>query len=142
MITYSVYSYYDAEGGLLYVGFTGQGHRRQHQHATPGSQQPWWPLVATSEIEHFASEWDARTREKQLIQERRPAWNTTYNDASVRGQINYRIPRAVDQCGLEHKGVMGRPSPIAIWTELGYELWLYWELGMTADYLDQTTKEN
>ena len=61
--TTCVYQYYDADGSLLYVGITGRGIKRSHEHAR---SKDWWPLTTGCHIEHFESRDAALAREAYL----------------------------------------------------------------------------
>lgn len=69
----SVYTYYDALGHILYVGVTGRGVKRGQEHART---KEWWPLVATSTVEHFETRERALAEESYLIRYHQPPYNT------------------------------------------------------------------
>jgi hypothetical protein len=73
---WTVYRYYDAVGRLLYVGLTGQGHGRGHDHRRTA---PWWPLVARGEFEHFTDATEALNHETALIASLAPLYNRAEN---------------------------------------------------------------
>lgn len=73
---WTVYRYYDAVGRLLYVGLTGQGHGRGHDHRRTA---PWWPLVARGEFEHFTHATEALNHETALIASLAPLYNRAEN---------------------------------------------------------------
>jgi hypothetical protein len=73
---WTVYRYYDAVGRLLYVGLTGQGHGRGHDHRRTA---PWWPLVACGEFEHFTDATEALNHETALIASLAPLYNRAEN---------------------------------------------------------------
>lgn len=68
----SLYRYFDASGGLLYLGITAGSTRRMHQHAATA---PWWPLTATCAIEHHQTRAGARAAELAAIAIEDPPWN-------------------------------------------------------------------
>jgi predicted GIY-YIG superfamily endonuclease len=76
----SVYRYYDENNVLLYVGYTTQGSRRNHQHA---GDKTWWPFVARQEVDHFSSVDEAKKREVELIRHYRPPFNKQHNPDSA-----------------------------------------------------------
>lgn len=76
----SVYRYYDENNVLLYVGYTTQGPRRNHQHA---ADKAWWPYVARQEVDHFDTVDDAKRREVELIRHYRPPFNKQHNPDSA-----------------------------------------------------------
>lgn len=69
----SVYRYFDSAGQLLYVGITGRGVTRQFEHAR---SKEWWPLVATSDVTHFATRKAALAEEAYQIRWNQPPFNT------------------------------------------------------------------
>jgi hypothetical protein len=69
---WTVYRYYDAAGRLLYIGVTGQGHWRTHQHRRAA---PWWPSVVRAEFEHFTDGVAAFEHETALIARLAPLHN-------------------------------------------------------------------
>lgn len=72
----SVYRYYDKTGVLLYVGITSRATARQREH---NADKEWWAFVARQEVEHFPSRGAASDREKGLIRQFRPPFNTHHN---------------------------------------------------------------
>lgn len=75
----SVYRYYDENNVLLYVGYTTQGPKRNHQHA---SDKTWWPFVARQEVDHYETVDEAKKHEVQLIRHYRPPFNKQHNPDS------------------------------------------------------------
>jgi hypothetical protein len=73
---YTVYFYYGLGDRLLYVGFTGRGHRRSQEHVRKAK---WWPLVSRAEFEQFSSEWAALQAEKAFIAYCNPLFNVADN---------------------------------------------------------------
>jgi hypothetical protein len=73
---WTVYLYYDASGELLYVGLTGQGHGRGHDHRRTA---PWWSLVTRGEFEHFTDATEALNHETALIASLAPLYNRAEN---------------------------------------------------------------
>ena len=57
---------------LLYVGYTRRLKCRLREHAR---QRPWWPEVTDVQSEGFATEDEARQREKELWAGGRPKYN-------------------------------------------------------------------
>lgn len=72
----TVYRFYDRAGTLLYVGITGAGRARGEQHSRNAE---WWPFVARQEVEHVSNRVIAERREKELIHQFRPPFNTQHN---------------------------------------------------------------
>jgi hypothetical protein len=89
---WTVYRYYDATGRLLYVGLTGQGYGRAHDHRRTA---PWWPLVVRGEFEHFADGLGALGRETALIASLAPLYNRADNPGRVPARLGR--PRRVDR---------------------------------------------
>jgi hypothetical protein len=89
---WTVYRYYDAAGRLLYVGLTGQGYGRAHDHRRTA---PWWPLVVRGEFEHFADGLGALGRETALIASLAPLYNRADNPGRVPARLGR--PRRVDR---------------------------------------------
>lgn len=71
----SVYLYYDKHDLLIYVGITHRGIVRNQEH----SSKPWWPYVTRQDVEHFDSRPAAEARERELIRQFRPPFNTQHN---------------------------------------------------------------
>ena len=67
-----VYLAYDADGRLLYVGFSTNLATRVGPHR---ANSRWWPLVRRLEVEHFLTVADARDRERELIRTLQPPFN-------------------------------------------------------------------
>ncbi len=72
----SVYRYYDKHGFLIYVGITNQGIARNRQHNT---SKDWWRHVVSQQVEHLDSRESALARERELIIECSPAFNSQHN---------------------------------------------------------------
>lgn len=68
-----LYSAYDANGVLLYVGITSTGLRRHREH---GREQAWWPEVARIDVEHFATRAEVLKAESERIASLQPPYNT------------------------------------------------------------------
>lgn len=75
----SVYRYYDRHDLLIYVGITARGVTRNREH---NSRAAWWPYVVRQEVEHYDTRTLAEEREKALILEFRPPFNTQHNPDS------------------------------------------------------------
>lgn len=99
----SVYTYYDSAGEVLYVGVTARGHQRAQQHERT---KPWWPLVASSSVEHFPDRDSALREERRLIHYWRPPHNTQHRPANA-------APRRATAQALPihaYRSLMGRTS--------------------------------
>lgn len=75
----SVYRYYDRHAVLIYVGITDRDIRRNLEH---NKKAAWWPYVVRQEVDHFESRPEALAREKELIRQFRPPFNTQHNPDS------------------------------------------------------------
>lgn len=64
--------------GVLYVGITGKNIRRLHAHSKAAT---WWELAASVSLEHFCDREAAEARERQLIRQLDPPYNTTHRVA-------------------------------------------------------------
>lgn len=69
----AVYRFYDNAGALIYVGITNNPSRRWALHA---HEKPWWGDVTLREVEWFTTREEAEAVESQLIDSRRPKWNS------------------------------------------------------------------
>lgn len=69
-----VYEFFDASATCIYVGATRNFGKRVSQHR---KTQPWWSDVDESRtvVTFFTSAWDARERERELIETRIPEHN-------------------------------------------------------------------
>lgn len=97
---FAVYRLFDAAGGLLYVGQTGNLRRRIFTHRR---QQPWADDIATIEAAWFDTREAALTEEKALIAGLRPAHNRPPG-----GRPQYR-PRRAERA--ERTIVITNPAP-------------------------------
>jgi excinuclease UvrABC nuclease subunit len=70
--THSVYIAKDEDHRVLYVGSTGRGIARFHEHA--GSSR-WWPLMSEMEWRHRDSRREALALERRLITQLQPIYN-------------------------------------------------------------------
>lgn len=68
----TLYRFFDADGQLLYVGISARGAARWSEHA---GDKPWWPKVAQTTTEHFASRPEAAAAETEAIRTERPRHN-------------------------------------------------------------------
>lgn len=109
----SVYRYYDDAGVLLYVGITGRGTQRNSEHAR---RAEWWPHVARQDVDHLASRSDALIRERDLITELQPPFNTQHNVDPRQAVQTYWAARSLHESA---------PSPVELHQELGGEVPVY-----------------
>lgn len=72
----SVYKYYDAQGTLLYIGYTKRGASRNIEHA---KAKEWWPFVARQDVSHFDTCEAALEFERKTIGKYRPPFNKHHN---------------------------------------------------------------
>ena len=71
MTTWHVYQL-RSDTELLYVGYSRQLKKRMRQHRL---EKPWWPEVTQTRSEEFATEDEARQREKELWASEQPKYN-------------------------------------------------------------------
>src|SRR5215813_7760844 len=69
--TWHVYQF-RSDTELLYVGYTRRPDQRLRQHK---HEKPWWPEVTDIRWEEFATEGEARQREKELWAAEHPKYN-------------------------------------------------------------------
>lgn len=98
-----VYQYYDTSGRLLYVGITGRGLKRSHEHAR---KKDWWPLTTGCTIEHYQTRAEALDREAYLIAAYKPEYNTQGKQRSVTAFA--KPPNAADLITNEQAQQMGK----------------------------------
>lgn len=85
-----VYRFRDASGRLLYVGATSAGPKRWGEHALV---QPWWPEVATVQVEHHDSLDAAFAAEASAIRTEDPLHNHVHTHrATVKREVKPRRP--------------------------------------------------
>lgn len=68
----AVYTLYDRNDTLIYVGISNLPQQRWKEHA---AKQPWWPEVVTREIEWFDTRAEAERQEVRCIAARHPRHN-------------------------------------------------------------------
>jgi len=90
----SVYTYFDDNEVLIYVGITSRGMQRQREH---NNDKAWWPFVARQSVEHFPSSPAAHLREIELIQKNQPPFNSQHNPHHIAMERLYRHTRDVPQ---------------------------------------------
>lgn len=71
----AVYVLLDKDGVVLYVGISINVENRFKAHHI----RHWWPLVASTRIEHFDDHWSAQQRELVLIRDLQPIHNIQHN---------------------------------------------------------------
>lgn len=74
----TVYSFFAADGSLLYVGCSKSPVQRIGNHRS----KAWWPQVVRAEFEHFDSVEDALDRERVLISTLHPHYNSRSKTAT------------------------------------------------------------
>jgi hypothetical protein len=86
----ALYSYYDGEEILLYVGITDDLAAREWSHVQSSS---WMEFATRSTIERFPNRKAALGEEKRRIKAERPLFNSQHNDdpAAVRRLVEYLI---------------------------------------------------
>lgn len=104
---HAVYRMFDAERHLLYVGRTGNAGQRFGDH----SMKRWFPLVATIELEWFATQAEAVLVERRAIRTEHPRYNIAEtpraHTSAARRDIQLRfgtspLPRPVSRQGSVH----------------------------------------
>ena len=85
METWHVYQLH-SDTELLYVGYTRWLKRRLRDHRR---EKPWWPEVIEVRSEEFATEDEARQREKELWVDGRPKYNKNSPFRTVEEQAVY-----------------------------------------------------
>lgn len=68
----TLYRFFDAAGGLLYVGITNRGRRRVHEHS---KTKDWWHRVDHATFEHFRTRLAALDAEARAITDEGPEHN-------------------------------------------------------------------
>lgn len=84
----TLYRFYDAEDGLLYIGVTSVGPSRwsDHEH-----HRTWWAMVDRAATEHYPDRASALAAEKAAIAAEHPPWNTQHRfPRSVKAQRSKR----------------------------------------------------
>lgn len=70
-----LYRMYDASRRLLYVGLTMNVSQR---FATHRGEKPWWPSVATIQLQHFATRSEVEAAERAAINAEQPRYNVVH----------------------------------------------------------------
>jgi excisionase family DNA binding protein len=81
MIRYTVYAFFGEDDQPLYVGYTSTRFRRILDHLR---QRTWADDIVTIKLEHFDEQFEALTREAELIRKLKPRYNVANNPAPVR----------------------------------------------------------
>lgn len=90
----TLYRLFDRRDVLLYIGIANNYGRRMEQHIR---SKPWWPDVATTKIERFATRELALDAEREAIGRERPRYNVQH--ATADGRPRYDLTIACDLCG-------------------------------------------
>ena len=88
----SLYRYYDGRGVLLYVGITGRGATRNHEH---NMSKAWWPFVLHQDVTHYQTRGEALDAERAAIRRFRPPFNTQHNPGHELTRAAYMAMREV-----------------------------------------------
>lgn len=88
----SLYRYYDGRGILLYVGITGRGATRNHEH---NMSKAWWPFVLHQDVTHYHTRGEALDAERAAIRRFRPPFNTQHNPGHELTRAAYMAMREV-----------------------------------------------
>jgi hypothetical protein len=88
----ALYSYYDADDRLLYVGITDHLATRQSAHVKSSS---WMEFAGRSTIERFPTRKEAELAEQERIKTLRPLFNSVHNDDpnAARRLVEYLVER-------------------------------------------------
>lgn len=86
----TVYAMFDHDGGLLYVGRTGDFAQRLAHHR---SQQPWRRVIASFECRDGLAPVDATLLERRLIWQRKPRHNRQWRRSGA--QVADQLPRPI-----------------------------------------------
>lgn len=73
---HAVYMFLNADGEVIYVGFSSNPSGRMDAHRT---QSKWWPEVASARLTPYPDELSARRAERQAIEDLRPKHNIDGN---------------------------------------------------------------
>lgn len=87
----ALYRYFDAAGGLLYVGIAADPAIRDEQHQR---QSAWHKLAADRTVEWFESREEAHQAERWAIRGEEPLFNSTHASPETKKRaINYLLER-------------------------------------------------
>lgn len=81
---HTLYRFFAADGGLLYVGLTKQPWARFKQHA---HDKPWWTLVASATLQHYPTREALQQAEKQAIADEEPRYNIAGRRQAVTNEM-------------------------------------------------------
>ncbi|MFF6903544.1 GIY-YIG nuclease family protein [Streptomyces hydrogenans] len=73
----ALYRFYDADGGLLYVGITKRLRIRWQEHARDYATT-WWPKVVTNSVTWFPNREEAEAAEREAIRSENPGFNVLH----------------------------------------------------------------
>lgn len=114
---HALYRFYDGDGVLLYIGVTADPGVRFKQHR---NDKEWWTQVATIRIEKLPTRASVLAAERIAIQEERPLWNVTHNEAAAairrsRGNVYDDYGRLVESGFSQWRDLAGRhPQLLAV----------------------------
>jgi predicted GIY-YIG superfamily endonuclease len=86
----AVYRAYTADDKLLYVGITDSVYARMAKHQT-GSD--WWALADYLLVEDYAERREALSRERQLIKQHQPPYNTVHKHPALKAKAKREAAR-------------------------------------------------
>lgn len=98
----ALYRFFDASGGLLYVGISSNLRKRWSYHATEQATT-WWPLAVDRKVIWYDTRVAAARAEVQAIQNENPAYNVMHTERNRlpfgdrRGTIRSSTPTRGDQ---------------------------------------------
>lgn len=90
----AVYRYFNATGGLLYVGLSMDPRQRHHTHVA--TKKPWLADVASQTIEWFATRAEASDAEQRAIDTENPMHNIATKANAVGVLSRHARRRAVN----------------------------------------------
>ena len=73
----ALYRFFDADGGLLYLGIAKDPDRRRAQHARDAADT-WFPLASSREVEWFDTRLEAESAERETLVAERPRFNMAH----------------------------------------------------------------
>lgn len=77
---YLVYWHWDANGVLLYIGYTEDMGAREKQHSR---EDDWYTEVVATKRTRYGSEAEARAAETEAIREEQPKYNVMHNSSQA-----------------------------------------------------------
>lgn len=104
---HQLYRIRDTHGRLLYIGISFDLARRLGQHA---DRKPWWPDVATIELEHHENRASVVAAERAAIANEAPLYNVQHNAGRAERPLTPEQRRTVERA-LATPGFVGQVLP-------------------------------